>query len=307
MDARIKKILKNPGNLFISLGHREFMNWMDDVLYLKIAYRIRMGKKLDLKNPRTFNEKLQWIKIHDRNPIYTELVDKYAVRKHIEEKIGEEYLIPLVGGPWNSFDEIDFDKLPDQFVLKCTHDSGGLVICRDKQELNIQVARKKIERSLKRNFYWHAREWPYKNVPHRIVAEKYMEDENSARGLTDYKFFCFNKKPELIYISQGLEDHATASISFFDLGGHKMPFWRTDFKPIEGDFILPANFEEMVKIAQKLAEQVESPFVRVDLYSIWGKVYFSEITFAPCSGMIPFEPEEWDGKLGDWIVLPGKE
>lgn len=300
----IKLYLTHPVQLLDRIGRNSFLKKMDDASYLKMLFKDKFGRELNLENPQTFNEKLQWLKLHDRNPLYTEFVDKYEVRKHVATAIGEEYLIPLVGGPWDSFAEIDFEKLPDQFVLKCTHDSGGLVICRDKSKLDTVAARKKIQKCLQRNYYWSSREWPYKNVTPRIIAEKYMEDENSACGLTDYKFFCFNQEPRLIYISQGLENHATASISFFDLDGNKMPFGRTDFKPIEGSLTLPTNFNEMVQTAQELAKMVESPFVRIDLYSILGYVCFSEITFSPCGGMLPFEPIEWDSELGSWIGLP---
>lgn len=303
--SKIMRFLKNPALIFMTLGHRGLLNWIPDETYLKIAYRIKMGKKLNLDAPRTFNEKLQWLKIHDRKPIYTELVDKYEVRKHIAQRIGEEYLIPLVGGPWKSFDEIDFDALPDQFVLKCTHDSGGLVICRDKSKLDKDSARGRIERSLRSNFSCSFREWPYRNVKPRIIAEAYMEDENEALGLTDYKFFCFNGKPEMIYVSQGLEDHSTASISFYDMSGNRMPFRRSDFKPIEGKMKLPVNFAQMTKTAEELAQIIQCPFVRIDLYSIRGRMYFSEVTFFPCGGMVPFEPAEWDEKLGGWIDLSG--
>jgi hypothetical protein len=261
-----------------------------------------MGYPLDLENPKTFNEKLQWLKLYDRKPIYTTMVDKYEVKKYIAEKLGEEYVIPTLG-VWDRFDDIDFESLPDQFVLKCTHDSGGLVICRDKSKLNKEAARQKIEQCMKRNYYWSGREWPYKNVKPRILAETYMDDENAVAGLTDYKFFCFNGKPEMLYVSQGLEDHATASISFYDMEGREMPFHRRDFKPIEGELTLPSNFVEMQETAEKMAKEVDCPFVRIDLYSVRGRMYFSEVTFSPCSGMLPFEPKEWDAKLGDWLTL----
>ena len=236
--------------------------------------------------------------------MYTELVDKFEVRKMIAKVIGEEFLIPLVGGPWNNFEEIDFEALPDQFVLKCTHDSGGLVICRAKNKLDIAEAKDKIEKSLRRNFYQRCREWPYKDVKPRIIAEAYMEDEREALGLTDYKFFCFHNIPKMVSISQGSENHATASVSFYDLEGHEMPFHRSDYKPMAGEMTLPQNFIEMKQVAQKLAEKVDSPFVRIDLYSICGKVYFSEVTFTPCAGMTPFEPNHWDKDIGQWLTLP---
>lgn len=233
------------------------------------------------------------------------MVDKCEVKEYVKDIIGEEYIIPTLG-VWEKFEDIDFSKLPEQFVLKCTHDSGGLVICRDKSKLDKEKARKKIEACMKMNYYWSKREWPYKNVKPRIIAEQYMEDENATEGLTDYKFFCFNGIPKLLYVSQGLQDHATASISFYDLEGKQMPFHRKDYKPIAGEMSLPEKFDTMVSLAKKLAEEIHNPFIRIDLYSIRGRIYFSEITFFPCSGMMPFEPEEWDKTLGDWIELPSK-
>ncbi|MBO5868922.1 MAG: glycosyl transferase [Oscillospiraceae bacterium] len=303
----LKNYLKNPIKYSVlSLANHGLLDWMADELYLKLLFRAKMDKKLDLKDPKTFNEKLQWLKLHDRKPEYTRMVDKYEAKQYVAERIGEEYIIPTLG-VWDSFDEIDFDSLPDQFVLKCTHDSGGLVICRDKSKLDKAAARKKIERSLKTNYYLSGREWPYKNVKPRIIAEVYMEDENEAQGLTDYKFFCFNGEPRIIYVSQGLEDHSTASISFYDLDGKEMPFHRSDFSPIQGKMTLPANFAEMTSTAQVLAQQVDCPFLRVDLYSVKGQMFFSEITFSPCSGMLPFTSVEWEEKLGEWIKLPKSE
>lgn len=302
----LKYYLSRPDRWYAFLASRGLLGWVRDEAYLKYIYKKNRGKELDLQNPKSFSEKMQWLKLYDRKPLYTELVDKYAVRKHIAEALGQEHLIPLVGGPWKSFEEIDFDSLPEQFVLKCTHDSGGLVICRDKSKLDKEKARKKIKKSLKTNYYNLVREWPYKNVKPQIIAEAYMEDENEALGLTDYKFFCFNGEPRMIYVSQGLEDHSTARISFYDLKGGEMPFRRKDYRPIEGEMKLPENFEELKVAAEKLAKLVASPFVRIDLYSICGKMYFSEVTFSPCGGMIPFDPPEWDEKLGEWIELPSK-
>lgn len=263
-----------------------------------------MGNELNLVEPQTFNEKLQWLKIHDRKPYYSQLVDKYEAKVWAGKIIGEEYIVPNLG-VWDTFDEIEFEKLPKQFVLKCTHDSGGLIICRDKNKLDINQARKVVEKSYKRNFYWSGREWPYKNVKPRIIAEKFMSDGRTEEmGLTDFKFFCFNGKPEFIYISHGLENHDLAGISFYDLKGNKLPFKRMDYKEIPGEqFPLPNNFDEMVNVAEKLAIEVKNPFVRVDLYEIEGNIYFSEITFFPCSGFIPFDPCSVDKKLGKLIDL----
>lgn len=277
--------------------------WLPDKPYLQLYYFLRFKRLCNFKNPETYNEKMQWLKLHDRKPVYTELVDKYDVRKHIADAIGEEHLIPLVGGPWNSFDEIDFDALPEQFVLKCTHDCESVIICRDKSKLDIAAAKKKIGKCMKNNYYWISREWPYKNAKGKIIAEAYMEDENAASGLTDYKFFCFDGKPKLLYVSQGLEDHQTARISFFDLEGNAMPFRRRDYQPLDEALKLPENYAQLKETAELLAKKIDRPFIRIDLYSIKGKMYFSEITFFPCGGLLPFEPESWDRELGNWIDL----
>jgi len=301
LTLKIKNLLHNPLIILESLGHRGFFNWMDDETYLKMIYRARMHKKLDLNNPQTFNEKLQWLKLHDRKPEYTQLVDKYKVRKYIADTIGEQYLIPLLG-VWDKFDDIDFNKLPNQFVLKCTHDSGGLVICRDKSKLDIVKARKKLNTCLNQNYYWGGREWPYKNVKPRIIAEKYMVDKSGAE-LKDYKFFCFNEETFFLYVSQGLENHDTASISFYDLNGKPMPFKRTDYRSLAGSIKMPVNFEKMKVLANEYASTIGSPFLRVDMYEINEMIYFSEFTFTPCAGMLPFEPPEYDKILGEKLEI----
>ena len=280
-----------------------YFKWLPDKYCLHLLYWARLGKPLNLKNPRTLNEKLQWLKLHDRNPMYTDMVDKYEAKRYVAERIGEKYIIPTLG-VWDRFEDIDFDTLPDQFVLKCTHDSGGLAICRDKSTFDFDRAKRILTRSLNQNYYRLWREWPYKDVRPRIIAEMYMEDGESDKGLTDYKFFYFGGEAKFIYVSRGLENHSTAEISFFDLDGKQMPFCRSDFRPIEGPFAMPTNFEEMLDLANCLATWVSCAFVRVDFYSIRGKTYFSEITFSPCGGMLPFEPETWDEKLGSWIELP---
>lgn len=179
MIEKVLEYVKHPTKIFIFLQNRCNFKVLPDKMYLKICYKLATGKKLDLKNPQTFNEKLQWLKLYDRKPEYTRMVDKYEAKKYVAEKIGEEYIIPTLG-VWDHFDEIDFDSLPDQFVLKCTHDSGGLVIVRDKAKLDKVAAKQKIEKSLKRNYYYSGREWPYKDVKPRIIAEKYMEDISSG-------------------------------------------------------------------------------------------------------------------------------
>lgn len=278
-------------------------DWMSDEAYLKRAYAIKTGRKLDLDNPSSFNEKIQWLKLHDRKPEYTMMVDKYEAKGFASSVIGKEYIIPTLG-VWEKFDDIDFDSLPNQFVLKCTHDSGGLVIVRDKSKLDKEVAKNKIQKSLNHNYFRGGREWPYKNVKPRIIAEVYMDDGHN--GLRDYKFFTFNGEAQFIYLSEGLEHHPTAKISFFDLNGKMLPFKRNDYAGFDGDVELPDNFEEMRMLSNKLSKEINCPFVRIDFYNVRGHIYFSEITFSPNSGMIPFSPPEWDEKIGELISLPIK-
>lgn len=271
-----------------------------DAVYIKMIYRMRTGKKLDLNNPTTFNEKLQWLKLYDRHEEYSEMVDKYQVREYIKNKIpdGEQYLIPLLG-VYNDARDIDLDKLPNEFVVKCTHDSGSVVLCRDKREFTDKI-RKSINTALKRKFYYANREVAYRNATPRIIVEALLREE-SGEGLIDYKFYCFHGEPKFLYVSAGLEDHATARISFYNMDFSEAAFQRSDFKHFDKIPKIPKRFSEMVQIARILSENI--PFVRIDLYETDGKVYFSEITFSPCGGMMPFEPKEYDAVLGQYIDL----
>ena len=259
-------------------------------------------RKLDLRHPSTFTEKLQWLKLNYRNPLYTRLVDKYEVKQYVAEKIGEEYIIPTLG-VYESFDEIDFDKLPDSFVLKCTHDSGGLVIVKDKSKLDIASARKTIESSLKRNFYLQSREWPYKNVKPRIIAESYMEDSKTAE-LRDYKFFCFDGEVKAMFIATERQKQGEdVKFDFFDADFNHLPFRQGhDHAAVMPE--KPVCFDEMKKLAGELSKGF--PEVRIDFYEVDGRVYFGEFTFFHFGGFMKFEPEEWDRKFGEWIKLPEK-
>lgn len=276
-----------------------FSKLIPDKLYLKLKYRSKTGKKLDFKNPKTFNEKLQWLKLYDRKDIYTTMVDKSEAKKYVADIIGKEYIIPTIG-VYDKFEDIDFKELPKQFVIKCTHDSGGLVICKNKDQLDIDEAREKITDCLKKNYYWRGREWPYKNVRPRILVEKYMEDK-SSKTMRDYKFFCFDGKPEIMYLSEGLENHKTARMSFYDMNMHLVDCRRSDYRPLEYIPERPKNFEKMKEFSAILSEDI--PHLRVDWYEINGKLYFGELTFTTCSGIIPFADENWDRRLGDFIRL----
>jgi len=274
---------------------------MPDRAYLKLMVRSQLGYSLELDNPRTFNQKLNWLKLYDRKPEYTNMVDKYAVREYIKERIGEQYLIPLVGGPWESVEEIDFDALPEQFVLKTTHDSGGVVICRDKQSFDIEAAKRKLQWHLKREYFWGKREWPYKNVLPRIVAEKYMKDRDSV-NLPVYKIFCFGGEPKIFQTIQN-DKTPEESIDYFDTDW-KLLDLRQNFPNSEKPMEKPEALEEMLSLAARLSQG--HAFLRTDLYSINGRVYFSEITFYTDAGLAKFEPKEWDEILGGWIELPEK-
>ena len=299
MSNSIKDIINNPRLLFLTLGHRGWFNWMSDEQYIRIAYRARMGKKLVLDPPQTFSEKLQWLKLYNRKPEYTAMVDKYEVKPIVAKIIGDKYIIPTLG-VWNHFDEIEFDKLPNQFVLKCTHDSGGLVVCKDKSKLDRKAAKSKIEQCLKNNFFWGMREWPYKNVKPRIIAEQYMEDEQTHE-LRDYKFFCFDGEVKALFIAtERMKEGEETKFDFFDENYNHLPF--TNGHP--NAEVLPQKpvcFDEMKVLAAKLSKGI--PHVRVDFYEVNGKVFFGEMTFFHWSGFTPFVPEEWDYKFGSWINL----
>lgn len=291
--------IKNPKRLLIRMGRQTVLRFLSDEQYVRMMWKINMDYPLDLDHPKTYNEKLQWIKINDHNPLYTRVVDKYEVKKYVSKIIGEQYIIPTLG-VWDSFDKIDFKLLPDQFVLKCTHDSGGIVICKDKSNFDIDTAKKKINYSLKRKYYLLNREWPYKNVKPRIIAEKYMED-TTTKELRDYKFFSFNGNVEALFIASDRQTEGVETkFDFFDkdfnhldlINGHP----NASVPPKK-----PECFELMKDLAGKLSKGF--PEVRVDFYEVNGKVYFGELTLFHWSGFVPFEPHKWDEIFGAWIVL----
>lgn len=306
---KIKPLLNKAIKYFTDDAYRfsinsylHFYDKMDDEKFLKRLFYYRMNKPLDLDNPKTFNEKLQWLKLYDRKPEYTMMVDKYEVKKYVADKIGEEYIIPTYG-VWDKFEDIDFDKLPQQFVLKCTHDSGGLVICRDKSKFNIKKAENKINKSLSKNYYYANREWPYKNVKPRIIAEKYIECFDDG-GIKDYKFFCFDGVCKMLFVASDRQkvDEET-KFDFFDIEFNHLNL--INFHPnAEKTPEKPKGFYKMFELAEMLS--VGIPHARIDFYDVDGKVYFGEITFFHFSGLVPFEPQEWDKKLGDMIKLPAK-
>ena len=277
------------------------LSFLPDKLYLNIFYFSTTGKFINFKNPKGFNEKLQWLKVNDRRPEYTKLVDKLAVREHIKEVLGEEYLFPLLGY-WESFDDIDFSALPNQFALKCNHDSGSTKVIRDKSALtdeDIAAMREMFSARLKKDFFYAGREYPYKGIKPCIIAEKLMIDEkNPEKSIEDYKFFCFDGVPKVMFVAT---DRATdCKFDFFD-----MDFNHLDIVNIhpnnEKSIQKPEKFEEMKAIAAKLSKGMRQ--VRIDLYEINGEIYFGEYTFFHGGGFRLFEPSEWERKLGDWVDL----
>lgn len=292
----------NKSNGILKLKANQFLKIVPDSIYLRIVYLIKTKKILSLNKPKSFNEKIQWLKLHDRNPLYTNLVDKFEVRKYLSQKIGEEYLIPILG-IYDSFDEIDFENLPSQFVLKCTHDSGGLVICNNKDKLDIESAREKINTCLKENYYWTWREWPYKNVKPKIICEQYMVDE-SGTDLKDYKFMCFNGEPKCSFVCLNRNAESGLNVDFYDIEWQPLPFER--HYPRSSEIIeKPKQYNKMIEISRALSKDI--PFLRVDFYEIQGQLFIGELTFYPGSGYEQFNPESYDYLLGSWLKLPMKK
>lgn len=297
MYKKILNVIKQPSLILLKLDKMNLIR-LSDKKFIEYRFLSEMGYKLNLKNPKTFNEKLQWLKLYDRNPEYTKMVDKYEVREYIKEKIGEEYLIPLIG-VYDKFDDIDFDELPNQFVIKCNHDSGGLVICKDKNKLNISRARKKINKSLKRNYYYSGREWPYKNVKPRIIIEKYMEDSNKS-DLIDYKLFCFNGIPKIVLVCSERFSSSNMCETWFDMDWKLIDMTESGHR-VDSTISKPKQLKKMVELSKKLSKNI--PFIRVDWYEIGDKLYFGELTFYPASGFEKFEPKEWNKKIGDMLSI----
>lgn len=277
--------------------------WVGDKKYIELKWKRQMNYPLNLKNPRTFSEKLQWLKLYDRRPEYTTMVDKYAVKKYVADIIGDEYIIPTLG-VWDNPEDIEWDKLPDQFVLKCTHDSGGLVICRDKSKLDIEAAKAKLSKSLKFDYYLAGREWPYKSVPKRIIAEQFIEPKPGNKDLPDYKWYCFNGEPKFCQV---IQDRSTKeTIDFFDLEWNHQEFVglneNADNAKVKPE--RPANLETHIRIAKKLSKN--TPFARIDIYDVNDRQYFGEITLYPACGFGEFRPDQYNEILGRMLTLPQK-
>ena len=293
---RILKATRNPKLAMLYVLNFKIFRILPDRQFQKIEYRIKTGKKLDIDNPKLFNEKLQWLKLHDRKPEYTIMVDKYEVRKYVAEKIGEEHLIPLLG-VYNSFDEIDFSKLPNQFVLKPNHTSGNVFICKDKSKIDYVSLRKEVHAWMKRRYYWAHREWPYKDVKPRIVCEKYLSVNDSVPD--DYKFMCFNGEPRIVQVHH--DRFGTHTQDNYDTSWSKSPIINTQVPNSALLVDKPRAFEKMMYLARKLAAGTR--YSRIDFYEIEGRVFFGEITLYPRAGCGSLEPSEYEILLGEWIHL----
>lgn len=301
--SKIKNYIHNP-KIFKRVILNQFAPLIkNDEFFLKMKWRISdMQYPLNLENPQTYCEKLQWLKLHNRKPIYTTMVDKAEAKKYVASIIGEEYIIPTIA-IWDSADKIDWDILPNQFVMKCTHDSGGIVICKDKSKLDKFEAYKIMKKGLKRRYFWQNREWPYKDVTPRIIVEEYLEDIKT-RELRDYKFFCFDGSVKALFIASERQKRGEETkFDFFDDNFNHLPIinGHPNARLLPE---IPSHYEEMKTLAAKLSKGL--PHLRVDFYEMNGKIYFGELTFFHWSGMVPFEPVEWDYKFGEWIILPSE-
>lgn len=298
----IRNIIKNPKYglyLFIFKLDKYLFHCLPDKYFLKASYFLAIRKELNIKDPKSFNEKLQWLKLYDRKPEYTNLVDKYVVREYIANTIGEEYLIPLLG-VWDKFEDIDFEKLPNQFVLKTTHDSGSVLICKDKATFDFGEANKKVNRNLKRNFYYSGREYCYKNVKPRIICEKFMIND-TGEEIKDYKFLCFDGNVKCSFVCLNRYSKNGLNVDFYDIDWKPMPFER--HYSTSGTFTkIPINYNKMIEFSKKFSKNI--PFIRLDFYEINGNLYMGEFTLYPGSGYEEFTPESFDDLLGSWIILP---
>ncbi len=302
---RLYNAITHPSNVIMySLQRTGIIAKLNDEMYVRLLYFISFHKKLNLKAPQTYNEKLQWLKLYDRKPEYTKMVDKYAVKGYVASIIGAKYIIPTID-VWDKPEDIEWNKLPKKFVLKTTHGGGneGVVICKDKNSFDISNAVAKLNQNMKQDVYKNMREWPYKDVPKKIIAEQFIEPSPGNEDLPDYKFFCFDGNVKALFIGT---DRGSGSVKFdyYDADFNHLDL--IQYHPMSGKTLAkPKNFDEMKQIASKLSKGI--PQVRIDLYNVEGKIYFGEMTFYHHGGFVPFHPSHWDKDFGDWIVLPEKK
>ena len=295
----IINFIKHPSRICLGFV-KHTRKCYSDSLYLRLFYFFQMGQVLHLKRPRKFTEKIQWLKLHDRNPLHTMMVDKILVKDYVKEKIGADVVVPLLN-VYDSLDEIDLDSLPDRFVLKTNHSGGnmGVVVCKDKKTFDFNEAKSKLSYSLQSSAYDLLLEWPYKDVKRKVFAEKYLEDETG--NLMDYKFICFNGEPKIVHICPDRNSGGKIHFDYYDLDWKKLPF---TIEHPNSDILIPKpkSFDKMLNYARLLSKDM--PLARIDFYEVNGQPYFGEITFFPYSGLEWFDKEEWNLRLGNWIKLP---
>lgn len=300
--SKIRTFIENPQYFITSPASKGWLNWVPDSLYLKVLYRVIMGRKLNLKNPKEYNEKLQWLKLNDRKPEYSTMVDKYEVRGYIEDLLGDKYLIPCLG-IYDSVDDIDIDALPDKFVLKCTHDSGSVEICKDKSSFDIEGARHRLSQAMKRNYYATYREWPYKSVKPRIIAEGYLEGDGG--DLKDYKVMCFNGEAKIIEVHENrFVEGKVHTQTFYDREWGIVPLTQVETVTVDRPGERPRQLDEILRLSELIAKDMYH--ARIDWYIEGDKIYFGEITFFDGSGFESFSTPEMERMLGDMINLPEK-
>ena len=300
--SKIRTFIENPQYFITSPASKGWLNWVPDSLYLKVLYRVIMGRKLNLKNPKEYNEKLQWLKLNDRKPEYSTMVDKYEVRGYIEDLLGDKYLIPCLG-IYDSVDDIDIDALPDRFVLKCTHDSGSVEICKDKSSFDIEGARHRLSQAMKRNYYATYREWPYKYVKPRIIAEGYLEGDGG--DLKDYKVMCFNDEAKIIEVHENrFVEGKVHTQTFYDREWNIVPLTQVETVTVDRPGERPRQLDEILRLSELIAKDMYH--ARIDWYIEGDKIYFGEITFFDGSGFESFSTPEMERMLGDMINLPEK-
>lgn len=297
--SKLIRAIKSPKRILIYFLNKS-ARLFSDKRFLQMKFRLEMGMKLDLDNPKTFNEKLQWLKLYNRKPEYATMVDKYAVKEYVASIIGREHIIPTLG-VWNSVDEIDWDSLPNQFVLKTTHGGGGggVAICKDKATFDRAKAMKTLQKSLNNDIYWNYREWPYKDVPKRIIAEQFMS--NNGKDLEDYKIHCFNGEPKFILVCSNRYGKGAMIDDFYSPDWELMDVRRPGHPKSERASKTPQQLKQMLELSRVLSKNI--PFLRVDFYIINSQIYFGELTFFPASGMSKFEPEDWDYTFGNYLKL----
>lgn len=282
-----------------------FYYLIPDSWEIRYRFKKKVGYRCNLRSPKSFNEKIQWLKLHDRNPLYTKLIDKIQVKSFVAKVLGDDYVIPMIGQGYSHFDDIPFDELPDKFVIKCNHDAASFIVCKDKSTFDFKAAKDKIEKALKVNYYhFVGKQWGYKYIKPQVFVEKYMSDANGE--LPDYKFMMFNGTCKCIFTCFERGSHHAMKMNFYDPQWRLLPFTRI-YHNTDTKIPKPENFDKMLDVANHLAAAINVPFVRIDLYNVNNRIYFGEYTFYPGGGLEAFTPVEWDYILGSWLDLNVKK